>query len=78
MADHEHDRPGEPPEIRDEAADSPMWLPVLGLTLLLLGAVFLVWRSSGDDVGETETTEEAAPEAEAAGDAPAPSEEAPE
>ncbi len=60
MADHENDTPGEPPAIRDEAADSPMWLPALGLALLLLGAVLIVWRSSGADetqAGGDETVE---------------------
>ena len=48
-----HDRPGEPPEVRDEAADTPMWVPAVGLALLILGAVFLVWQSSTErSVGE--------------------------
>ena len=49
MAQDEHHTPGEPPPIRDEAADSPLWLPAVGLTLLLLGAVFFVWRSTATD-----------------------------
>ncbi len=57
MADHEHDAPGEPPAVRDEAADSPVWLPALGLTLLLLGAVLIVWR--GSNAEETATDEAA-------------------
>lgn len=82
MADSEHhDTPGEPPEIRDEAADSPMWLPALGLTLLLIGALFIIWRgASGDDAAgeEAAAAEEAAPaavaepEADAEDDADAP------
>lgn len=40
MADAHHDRPGEPPEIRDEAADTPMWVPAMGLALLIVSAVF--------------------------------------
>ncbi len=38
----EHHRPGEPPPIRDEAADTPLWLPVVGLCLLLLGAFAVI------------------------------------
>ena len=56
MAGNEHDTPGEPPAIRDEAADSPMWLPALGLALLLLGVVFIAWRSSSVEVPVDEAT----------------------
>lgn len=66
MADH-HDTPGEPPTIRDEAADSPMWLPALGLTLLLLGTLVIAWRSSATPAIELEG--EAAEAAEAPADA---------
>jgi len=64
MATDEHSTPGEPPPVRDEAADSPLWLPALGLTLLLLGAIFIVWRSSATeldagDAAAEETAEEA-------------------
>lgn len=76
MADH-HDTPGEPPTIRDEAADSPMWLPALGLTLLILGTLVIAWRSStADEIVEDEATQvEEAPEEPAEAqedDAPAP------
>ena len=61
MADHEHSEPGEPPPVRDEAADSPMWLPALGLALLLLGAVVIVWRGSTaeEETGEAAETTQA-------------------
>jgi len=49
MATDEHQTPGEPPAIRDEAADSPIWLPAMGLALLLLGAVFIVWQGATAD-----------------------------
>ncbi|MCA9609174.1 MAG: hypothetical protein KC619_26415 [Myxococcales bacterium] len=71
MAHDEHHTPGEPPPVRDEAADSPLWLPAVGLTLLLLGAIFLVWRSADDDsvFDLTEDSAEAADEAPAEGEA---------
>lgn len=50
MADaSEQYRPGEPPPVRDEAADSPLWLPVLGLCFLVFGAFALIWQSSNAD-----------------------------
>ena len=65
MADA-HDRPGEPPAVRDEAADTPMWVPAIGLALLILGGVFLVWQSSTEEsVGEA--VEEAVEDAPALG-----------
>lgn len=66
MADVHHDRTGEPPEIRDEAADTPMWVPAMGLALLIVGAVFLVWQSSGEpapDAAAEELNVEGAAEA---------------
>lgn len=74
MAHDEHHTPGEPPPVRDEAADSPLWLPAVGLTLLLLGAILLVWRTVDDGGPAFELTEEPAEGAEAAAaaeDAPA-------
>jgi len=71
MAQDEHHTPGEPPPIRDEAADSPLWLPAVGLTLLLLGAIFIVWRASGDeaqDVPAEQAEETTAQADEPAGD----------
>lgn len=84
MAHDEHHTPGEPPPVRDEAADSPLWLPAVGLTLLVLGAILLVWRATDDggpafDVHEEEPTaeeaaeEEAAAEPEGGGEGAAPS-----
>lgn len=46
MAEADHHRPGELPEIRDEAADTPMWVPAVGLALLIVAAVFIVWQSA--------------------------------
>ncbi|MCB9592077.1 MAG: hypothetical protein H6719_05035 [Sandaracinaceae bacterium] len=65
MAHDEHHTPGEPPPVRDDAADSPLWLPAVGLAVLLLGAIFLMWRGSAND-GDL-SIEEEAPAAEAAG-----------
>lgn len=81
MAHDEHHTPGEPPPIRDEAADSPLWLPALGLTLLLLGAIFVVWRSATAEEPEPPAAEEIAAAAAEGGDGAAEGEgeaEAPE
>jgi len=43
------------PEIQDEAADTPMWVPVLGMSLFVLVALWLVISSALED--ETETLE---------------------
>lgn len=59
MAQDEHHTPGEPPPIRDEAAESPLWLPAVGLTLLLLGAVFIVWRGATADEASDVPVEQA-------------------
>ncbi|MBX3271904.1 MAG: hypothetical protein KF729_16670 [Sandaracinaceae bacterium] len=77
--EHAHHVPGEPPPIHDEAADSPLWLPAVGLVILLLGAILMIWRGATDDetaaalAGEVvEADGEAGGEGEAAeGDAPA-------
>lgn len=61
MAKAEHDRPGEPPEVRDEAADTPLWVPALGLAVLLFGAVFLVWNASMDEQSATTEAQQAEP-----------------
>ncbi|MEQ8458226.1 MAG: hypothetical protein RLO52_25850 [Sandaracinaceae bacterium] len=71
MADAHHDRPGEPPEIRDEAADTPMWVPAMGLALLIVSAVFLVWQSSGEPTPVEEAAEAAADAPNVDGEAPA-------
>ncbi|MFK7986539.1 MAG: hypothetical protein AB8I08_10995 [Sandaracinaceae bacterium] len=57
MADAENHRPGEPPEIRDEAADTPMWLPVLGLALLVFAAVGVIYQSVQAEAEVDETIE---------------------
>jgi len=59
MAQDAHHTPGEPPPIRDEAAESPLWLPAVGLTLLLLGAIFIVWRSATAEEAEDAPVEQA-------------------
>lgn len=38
------------PEIRDEAADTPMWIPALGLALFVLATVWLVISAAFADV----------------------------
>lgn len=68
MADAEHAaRPGEPPPVRDEAADTPMWLPIVGLCILVFGTLVVLWqsRSTPEETAE-EAAEEAAVEGEAA------------
>ncbi|MGF1466768.1 MAG: hypothetical protein ACFCGT_11605 [Sandaracinaceae bacterium] len=37
--------PGEPPPVHDEAADTPLWLPVVGLVLLVVLVFGVVWQS---------------------------------
>jgi hypothetical protein len=51
------------PTITDEAADTPLWVPVAGLALFLVLALFVALRSA------MAPTEEAAPEVEAAAEA---------
>ncbi|MBX3247201.1 MAG: hypothetical protein KF901_08475 [Myxococcales bacterium] len=46
MADHH--APGLP-EIHDEAADTPMWLPLLGLGLLIVASLFFIIRAATAD-----------------------------
>lgn len=55
----DHHQPGELPEIRDEAADTPMWVPGIGLALLILAALFIVWQSASArlDAEATEAVE---------------------
>lgn len=45
----EHHRPGEPPPVRDEAADTPLWLPVVGLCFLVVGAFAVIWQANASD-----------------------------
>jgi hypothetical protein len=46
MADQHHDEPDVPglPQIQDEAADTPMWLPATGLGLLVIMVLMLVYH----------------------------------
>lgn len=46
MADHA-DKPygGEYPDVKDEAANSPKWLPALGFAILCVLALFLAVRA---------------------------------
>lgn len=43
-----HQGPPGLPEVHDEAADTPMWVPAVGLALLVALALTFVFR--GDDV----------------------------
>lgn len=75
MADEHHHAPGLP-EIHDEAADTPMWLPMLGLAIFAVVALFLITRAAIEDANsELEAAEIVAPAEQAAeapaGDAPA-------
>ncbi|MCB9614655.1 MAG: hypothetical protein H6721_09600 [Sandaracinus sp.] len=51
MAHDSHHAPGLP-EIHDEAADTPMWLPMLGLGLFVLLSLFLIVRAAVNDAAE--------------------------
>jgi hypothetical protein len=46
MAEHPHHTPGEFPEVRDEAQPTPSWVPLLGLGLLGVIALFVVYRAA--------------------------------
>lgn len=75
MADEHHHAPGLP-EIHDEAADTPMWLPMLGLAIFAVVALFLITRAAIEDANsELEAAEIVGPAEQAAeapaGDAPA-------
>jgi hypothetical protein len=61
MADDHHHAPGLP-EIHDEAADTPMWLPMLGLAIFAIVALFLITRAAVEDASaELEATGVEAP-----------------
>lgn len=71
--------PGDFPPVRDEAPDTPTWVPLLGIGLLALIALFAVYRAATADEDPTADVEmviEAEPPptaaAEPAGDAPEP------
>jgi len=74
------DTPGEFPKVHDEAPDTPTWVPLLGLGLLTLFALFAVYRAAtaeeepAADVDIVIGAEVPAPEAAAA---PAPAQPAP-
>ncbi|MBK6578486.1 MAG: hypothetical protein IPG17_20280 [Sandaracinaceae bacterium] len=90
MADQHHDEPDVPglPQIQDEAADTPMWLPATGLGLLVIMVLMLVYHvaqgpetaaAEGDvaaEGAEAEGGEGAEAEAEPEGAAEAPAGEA--
>lgn len=56
------------PTITDEASDTPMWVPVAGLALFLVLALFVALRSA---MAPAEAEVVDAPTAEAAAEAPA-------
>jgi hypothetical protein len=48
---HPHPAPSVPLTVKDEAGDTPTWVPVVGLALLALLGLFVVYRAanpSGD------------------------------
>ncbi len=61
--------------MRDEAADTPLWMPLLGLCFLVAGAFAVIWQAA---TGDEEAAAEAAPAAAAEGEAEAAPEAAPE
>lgn len=58
------------PDVTDDAADSPMWLPGLGIGLFVLVALYMVLARTTDDTTDqalqVEQVEAAAAEGEAA------------
>jgi hypothetical protein len=55
--------PPQLPEVRDEAGDTPRWVPVLGALLFVIAAAAIVVRHTAfdDDDSETADSAEAAP-----------------
>ncbi len=51
------------PDIHDEAADTPMWVPALGLALLVLMTLYLVVSAALDDSPDASAVEAPAVEA---------------
>jgi hypothetical protein len=80
MAAQHHDEPDVPglPQIHDEAADTPMWLPATGLGLLVLLVLMLVYRVAQGPEATTDAAAENAAGAEVVADEaaaePAPAE----
>ncbi len=65
-ASHGHDdEPFLPglPEIRDEAADTPKWLPWLGMGLLAVAVLTIVFRMAHENLNPEATEESPAVEA---------------
>jgi hypothetical protein len=66
-----HAHPALPP-VHDEAPDTPMWLPLGGLALLVVFVLFAMWRTAtGGDAADVVGADEVAGTAPAEGDAPA-------
>jgi hypothetical protein len=58
-----HEPPGLP-KVEDEALDTPMWVPILGLSLLGALALLFVYQATVEEPTEaTPSVEQAAPEA---------------
>ena len=66
------------PSVRDEASDTPWWVPVVGLVLALAVVAFIGWRmrsAAGEAVqGEPSDSEVTTPAGEGGGGAARPSE----
>ncbi len=72
MAEHSaHEPPGLPQNIVDEAADTPMWVPIMGLVILGVVALLFSYRMMTAEPAEAPATEEA-PAAEQAAPEAAP------
>ena len=71
-SDHDPSQAPGLPEIQDEATQTPMWIPALGLVVFLAGAAFTIFTGAFEATEETpaeaaQPTAENAP-AEAAGE----------
>jgi len=49
MADSSHDAPPGLPTVHDEAGKTPLWLPIVGIVLLVLSLVAAVWRGAHEE-----------------------------
>ena len=69
MAEESHHHEPGLPTVHDESGDTPMWLPIVGLLLLVLTLLTTVWRearSASEEVApppELEAPAEPAPAA---------------
>ena len=72
MGSDQHDTPDVPglPEIQDEAADTPTWIPLTGLAVLLMMTLYVALHAASASSEDTAP----APEAEVAAEAEAPAE----